>query len=75
MFLFVRELGVSIQDLLTTFNWGIGYYAIVFPREAEAALACADRAGYSAMIVGRVEDGERKVIFEPEGMTLPPPGD
>lgn len=75
LFLFMREIGVSIQDLLTTFNWGIGYYAIAYPHEAEAALHWADKAGYSAMIVGRVENGERKVIFEPEGITLPPPGD
>lgn len=75
LFLFMRELGVNTQDLLTTFNWGIGYYAIVSSVEVEVALTSAKKAGYDAMTVGRVEEGERKVIFEPEAITLPPPGD
>lgn len=31
--------------------------------------------GYELMEIGRVEDGERKVIFEPENIPLPPPGE
>ena len=33
------------------------------------------KAGYQLTDVGLVEKGERKVIFEPEGITLPPPGE
>ena len=33
------------------------------------------KAGYQLTDVGFVEKGEHKVIFEPEGITLPPPGE
>ncbi|KKU68200.1 MAG: Phosphoribosylaminoimidazole (AIR) synthetase [Parcubacteria group bacterium GW2011_GWA2_47_16] len=76
LFLFMQELGVSIMDILTTFNWGIGYYAIFSKTDGEKAAEVARKAGYDALIVGRVEEGERQVIFGPEGdLVLPPPAD
>ncbi|NCN95316.1 MAG: hypothetical protein GW917_01185 [Bdellovibrionales bacterium] len=38
-------------------------------------LNIGEKAGYHLCILGRVEEGERKVIFEPEDITLPPPGE
>ena len=76
LFLFMRELGVSIMDLLTTFNWGIGYYGIFPKADGERAVEVAKLAGCEALIVGQVEEGERQVIFGPEGdLPLPPPAD
>lgn len=75
LFLFMRVLGVSLQDCLTTFNWGIGYYAFVPPDAVDQALAVGTAAGYDIREVGVVEEGERKVVFEPERLTLPPPGE
>lgn len=76
LFQYMRELGVTLMDCLTTFNWGIGYYVFVPPQEATRVLAIADREGYGSLIVGRVEEGPRQTIFEPEGnLVLPPPGD
>ncbi|MFH1366633.1 MAG: AIR synthase-related protein [Patescibacteria group bacterium] len=75
IFLFMRQLGVTLSDCLTTFNWGIGYYIYVPESEVEVAIAMAKPAGYDLIDLGRVEEGERKVIFEPEGITLPPPGE
>lgn len=77
LFLYMRELGVSINDLITTFNWGIGYYGIFAEDDGIRAVGVAKRAGYDgALIVGRVEEGERQVIFGPEGdLVLPPPAD
>lgn len=75
LFQFMRELGVSLPDCLTTFNWGIGYYAFIPSRQVKKVIDLAADMGYTALEVGRVEAGERKVIFEPEGITLPPPGD
>lgn len=76
LFQFMRELGVSLKDCLETFNWGIGYYVFVEPREVAKAIDAGTRVGYEIVEVGRVEEGERKVIFEPEdGIEPAPPGE
>ena len=75
LFQFMRELGVSLDDCLTTFNWGIGYYIFADPSEADCIIEIGKAAGYEIVNIGRVEEGERKVIFEPENITLLPPGE
>ncbi len=72
---FKNELGVSIKDCLKTFNWGAGYYVFVPEREVARVLEIGKRAGYVLADVGVVEDGKRETVFEPEGVTLPPPGE
>jgi len=75
LFQFMREIGVSLEDCLTTFNWGIGYYIFLPPKEAERAIQIGQQAGYQLFLLGRAEEGERKVIFEPENIILSPPGE
>jgi len=75
LFRFMRELGISLEDCLTTFNWGMGYYAFVPAHAVERALTAIAATGHTGMDLGTVEEGERCVIFEPEGVTLAPPGD
>lgn len=75
IFLYMRELGVSLEDCLKTFNWGVGYYIFSPPKSTQAIIQIGLSEGYNLGYVGRVEEGERKVIFEPEGITLPPPGE
>lgn len=75
LFQFMRSIGVSLEDCLRTFNWGIGYYAFVAASDVEEALSASRQAGYDALEVGRVEAGERKVMFEPENIVLAPPGE
>jgi phosphoribosylformylglycinamidine cyclo-ligase len=72
---FMRSAGVSLEDCLRTFNWGIGYYIFVPQSEVERVVSLGTSAGYELMEVGRVEEGERKVVFEPENITLAPPGE
>ncbi|XOB40365.1 MAG: AIR synthase-related protein [Candidatus Nealsonbacteria bacterium] len=74
LFLFMRELGVTLEDCLTTFNWGIGYYIFVSPSEVEHTISIGKKAGYQLTDIGLVEKGERKVVFEPEDIILAPPG-
>jgi phosphoribosylformylglycinamidine cyclo-ligase len=71
---FREQLGLPLQDCLKTFNWGMGYYIFVPASEAERVLQLGAAASYEMMDVGIVEEGERQVIFEPEKITLPPPG-
>jgi len=75
LFPFMRELGVSLEGCLRTFNMGIGYYVFVDPSEAETTIDIGERAGYELLDLGVVEKGERKVIFEPENIILSPPGE
>jgi phosphoribosylformylglycinamidine cyclo-ligase len=75
LFQYMRGLGVKIEDCLKIFNWGSGLYIFTPPHEVEHAVSVGRQAGYSIYDVGRVEEGERQVIFEPENITLPPPGE
>ena len=75
LFQFFRELGVTLEDCLKTFNWGIGYYVFVAPGDVERTLAVGNAAGYEMRDLGIVEAGERRVIFEPEQIVLRPPGE
>jgi phosphoribosylformylglycinamidine cyclo-ligase len=72
LFQFMLELGVTLEDCLTTFNWGIGFYIFVPEKEVDKTLEAGKNAGYELMDLGQVEKGDRCVIFEPEKMTLPP---
>ncbi len=72
LFQFMREIGVSLIDCLTTFNWGIGFYIFVPEKEVDRTIDIGQKAGYELIHLGQVEEGERKVIFEPEGLILPP---
>lgn len=75
LFRFFRENGLPLKDCLKTFNWGIGYYIFVPQSEVEATLRVGAAAGYEMHELGSVEEGERQVIFEPENIVLPPPGE
>ncbi|MGB7296442.1 MAG: AIR synthase-related protein [Candidatus Aminicenantales bacterium] len=70
LFRFMLGIGVGLEDCLTTFNWGIGFYVFVPEEEADRTIETGRKAGYDLLDLGRVEKGERCVIFEPEGITL-----
>jgi phosphoribosylformylglycinamidine cyclo-ligase len=70
LFQFMRESGVSLRDCLTTFNWGMGFYIFVPERDAGPTIEAGRKAGYELLDLGRVEAGERSVVFEPEKLTL-----
>ena len=72
LFLYMREIGVSLNDCLTTFNWGMGFYIYVPEKDADRTIAAGQAAGYDLIDLGGVEPGDRCVIFEPEKLTLPP---
>ncbi|MFA7286227.1 MAG: AIR synthase-related protein [Patescibacteria group bacterium] len=78
LFRFMAELGVSREDLLTTFNWGIGWLTFVPRSEAVRTIQVGTKAGYEMFVIGRVEEGDRRVIFQPDGeerIDLRPPGE
>jgi len=75
LFTFIRELGVSLQDCLTTFNWGVGYYIFAPRSELQQVIDISKKTGHELLNVGIVEKGPRRVIFEPENITLSPVGE
>jgi phosphoribosylformylglycinamidine cyclo-ligase len=70
LFQFMRESGVSLRDCLTTFNWGMGFYIFVPEKDAGRTIEAGRKAGHDLIDLGRVEAGERSVVFEPEKLTL-----
>jgi phosphoribosylformylglycinamidine cyclo-ligase len=71
LFRFMLEVGVSLKDCLTTFNWGIGFYVFVPEEEVDRTIKTGKKAGYDLLELGQVEAGERCVVFNPEKITLP----
>ena len=72
---FRNELSVPMRDCLKTFNWGAGYYIFAAATDVEKILSIGTKAGYTLMDVGIVEEGKRETVFEPEHITLAPPGE
>jgi phosphoribosylformylglycinamidine cyclo-ligase len=72
---FKEIIGIGIQDCLKTFNWGAGYYIFTPAEEVDRILKLGKEAGYELADVGIVESGKRQTIFEPENITLTPPGE
>lgn len=72
---FKDQLGIPLQDCLKTFNWGAGYYIFSPGEEVQNIVSIGTKAGYQLADIGVVEEGKREVLFEPENITLTPPGE
>jgi phosphoribosylformylglycinamidine cyclo-ligase len=72
---FHQQIGISLQDCLKTFNWGVGYYIFTPASEVDKILTLGKKAGYELADVGTVENGKRQTIFEPSNIILTPPGE
>ncbi|MFB3815792.1 MAG: phosphoribosylformylglycinamidine cyclo-ligase [Terriglobales bacterium] len=60
----LQKLGNIEQDeMLRTFNLGIGMVLVVPPKKFKKALAILERAGEKMYTIGRVVKGERKVTY------------
>jgi phosphoribosylformylglycinamidine cyclo-ligase len=61
----LRELGNVEQDeMLRTFNLGIGLIAVVPAEKFKRLKSMLDRAGEKFYVIGRTAKGERKVIYQ-----------
>lgn len=76
IFPFLRERGLSLADCLSTFNWGIGLYLIVDENCIDTLTTIGQATGCPVHYLGRVEDGEPRVVAEwAGGIIINPPGD
>ncbi len=80
-FKFIQEHGnVSDEDMLGTFNMGVGFALYVSPNDAGEVIAAAKQCGLNAWIGGHVREArdnkkevivmERSVTFSEESMTI-----
>ncbi|MFD1174756.1 phosphoribosylformylglycinamidine cyclo-ligase [Paenibacillus puldeungensis] len=64
IFTLMQQKGnVSLRDMFTTFNMGIGLVIIVAKEQAEAALTALRAAGESPFTIGKVTEGSKVVTF------------
>lgn len=61
--------GLDEREAYATFNMGAGFALFVADGAGRAAVAAAQAAGHRALVAGRVEEGERRVVLEPIGET------
>ncbi len=67
LFAALREAGrVPPDDMLRTFNMGVGMVALVAPADAAAFEAHLARLGEPARVIGEVVPGDRHVVYEGE---------
>ena len=58
-----RAGGVPREDMLRTFNMGVGLCALVGPGDADAVIDAARAAGVPAGVMGHVGSGSGRVIL------------
>jgi phosphoribosylformylglycinamidine cyclo-ligase len=54
----IAEAGVTDEEMLRTFNMGVGMVLAVAPADAGRALSALETAGVEALEIGRVLEGE-----------------
>jgi phosphoribosylformylglycinamidine cyclo-ligase len=72
---FRNEIKTPLMDCLKTFNWGVGYYIFTPASQVAKIISLGEKTGYTLSDIGTVEQGKRQTIFEPENITLTPPGE
>ena len=64
-----REAALDAREAYGSLNMGGGFALFVAPGDVEATLRAARGAGVAATAAGHVEEGPRRVIIEPLGVT------
>lgn len=64
-----RRKELSPREAYGTFNQGAGMALFTAPGRAAEVVATASGLGYEALVAGRVEEGPRRVVIEPVGVS------
>jgi phosphoribosylformylglycinamidine cyclo-ligase len=65
----VLQAGLDAAAAHTTFNMGSGFAVYCAAGTGEEVVAVAGELGMRALVAGRVEDGPRRVVVEPVGVS------
>ncbi len=64
IFRFLQETGcISPEEMLRTFNMGVGFLIVIDGRDTDQALECLRQAGEKPRVVGKIIEGEPKVRY------------
>ena len=64
-----EQAGLDAHAAYSTFNMGAGFAVYCAAGSGEAVAAAAGEAGLAALVAGRVEEGPRRVVLDPVGVT------
>ncbi|MCL2451468.1 AIR synthase-related protein [Candidatus Saccharibacteria bacterium] len=62
--------GMDGKEMYATFNVGAGFAIFVSEKDAPRVIKIAAEQGLSAVVAGRVETGQKRVIIEPQNITF-----
>jgi phosphoribosylformylglycinamidine cyclo-ligase len=65
-----RQAGMDDRSAYGTLNMGVGFAVFCRPGDAARVIEVAAGLGFAATLGGRVEQGPRRVILEPLGVTF-----
>lgn len=65
----VEKLGMDDADAYGTFNMGAGFAVYCRPGAADDVAGAAEECGHVALAAGIVEEGPRRVVIDPLGVT------
>lgn len=66
----VEQAGLSPHAAYSTFNMGAGFALYCAAGAGESVVGLAAGLGLSALVAGRVEEGPRRVVLEPVGVSF-----
>jgi phosphoribosylformylglycinamidine cyclo-ligase len=66
----VEQADMSPSAAYSTFNMGCGFAVYCAPGSADGVVAIASRLGLAARVAGTVQQGTRRVVLEPAGVTF-----
>ena len=65
----VEQAGLDAAEAHKTFNMGSGFAVYCAAGSGEGVVGAADGLGLQALVAGRVEEGPRRVVVEPAGIS------
>jgi phosphoribosylformylglycinamidine cyclo-ligase len=66
----VERAGLDARSAYSTFNMGAGFAVYCAQGSGDDVAAVADEFGLAALVAGRVEEGSRRVVLDPVGVSF-----
>jgi phosphoribosylformylglycinamidine cyclo-ligase len=59
-----KRAGITDAQIYNTFNMGIGMMVVVAPEDVETAIASLQATGEEVAVIGKIVEGDKKVILK-----------
>lgn len=60
----IDKTGLSLEEMFSTFNMGIGMVIALSPKEVKKAQEILDGLGYESFQIGKITEGEKEVVLK-----------